>query len=174
MSAEVEDPVQGSVSVDDSLGVDATSLIVRELHRNRGDQIQLGPPILHSEVEMRLEELFLLGKVYSYFEELWSECEWADAVFDSQVSPPVLRLRQSEWGIRSTISEYRIHSVRTEQKPDHLVLRPRKMRSGQRFRYLALQSGEPARRPRVPTHPLPPIQRYYALPGGFIRQALQF
>jgi hypothetical protein len=113
MSAEVEDPVQGCVSVDDSLGVDATSLIVRKL-LECGDQSQ-GPPILHSEIEMQVEELFRLGKVYSYFEELWSECQWADALFDSLVSPPVLRLRQSEWGKRTTISEYRIRSVRIEQ-----------------------------------------------------------
>jgi hypothetical protein len=58
---------------------------------------------------------FRLAKIYSYLEELWSECQWADPLFDSQVTPPVLRLRQSDWGKRTAVSEYWIHSVRIEQ-----------------------------------------------------------
>jgi hypothetical protein len=115
MATEVEDDVQGTVSVDDSLAVDATSLILRNLHGTSGDQNQQAVGIPDSEVETRVKEVFRLAKVYSYLEELWSEYQWADAVFDSQVTPPVLRLRQSDWGKRSTISEYRIHSVRIEQ-----------------------------------------------------------
>jgi hypothetical protein len=115
MATEVQDDVQGTVSVDDSLAVDATSLIVRKLLSAQGSQNQQGLRIPDSEVETRVKEVFRLAKIYSYLEELWSECQWADALFDSQVTPPVLRLRQSDWGKRSTVSEYKIHSVRIEQ-----------------------------------------------------------
>lgn len=115
MATEVQDDVQGTVSMDDSLAVDATSLIVRNLLSAQGSQNQQGLRIPDSEVETRVKEVFRFGKIYSYLEELWSECQWADALFDSQVTPPVLRLRQSDWGKRSTVSEYKINSVRIEQ-----------------------------------------------------------
>jgi hypothetical protein len=81
----------------------------------QGSQDHQGLRIPDSEVETRVKEVFRSSKIYSYLVELWSECQWADALFDSQVTPPVLRLRQSDWGKRSTVSEYKIHSVRLEQ-----------------------------------------------------------
>jgi hypothetical protein len=68
MATEVEDDVQGTVSVDDSLAMDATSLIVRNLHGTSGDQNQQAVPIPDSEVETRVREVFRLAKVYSYLE----------------------------------------------------------------------------------------------------------
>lgn len=114
MSAEIQDDVQGTVSVDDSLAVDATSLIIRTLLSAQISQNEPGLEISDSEVETQVKEVFRLGKIYSYLEELWSECQWADALFDPN-TPPVLRLRQSDWGKRSAISEYKIHSIQIEQ-----------------------------------------------------------
>lgn len=116
MSAEVPDDIFGSIRADDSLPVDTVSLIVRHLIGAIGDEKQ-DAAVMPDDlaVEMRVKELFRLGAIYTYLQELWSECQWADAHLDSQVAPPVLRLRQSDWGKRSTISEYRIRSIRIEQ-----------------------------------------------------------
>jgi hypothetical protein len=116
MSAEVPDDMFGSIRADDSLPVDTVSLIVRQLIGAKGDKNQDAAVMPDNlAVEMRVKELFRLGAIYTYLQELWSECQWADAHLDSQVAPPVMRLRQSDWGERSTISEYRIRSVRIEQ-----------------------------------------------------------
>jgi hypothetical protein len=58
--------------------------------------------------------------------------------------------------------------------PDHLVLRPRKMRSGQRFSYLALEPEETRALERrlPPAHPPRPIQSH-PVPKAFIQTALE-
>ena len=115
MAAEVEDDVRGTSLVDDSLGVDAASMVVRYLSGSSEDQRQQSTVNSGGDLDVEIKELIHLAKIYSYFEELWSECLWADAEFNSDAAPPVLKLRQSDWGKRTAVSEYRVHSVRIEQ-----------------------------------------------------------
>jgi hypothetical protein len=78
-----------------------------------------------------------------------------------QAEVRTLKARYTLATVKLALSKYR-NAIRAVE-PDHLVLRPRKMRSGQRFSYLALEPEEtralerrlpPAHSPRpVPSHP---------------------
>jgi hypothetical protein len=60
-----------------------------------------------------------------------------------QAEVRTLKARYTLATVKLALSKYR-NAIRAVE-PDHLVLRPRKMRSGQRFSYLALEPKKPAR-----------------------------
>jgi hypothetical protein len=111
MLREIEDDFRGTAPLDDSLRVDASSRLIRHVDGERNWNLSLADSALEAEIK----EIVRLTRNYSYFEELWWECVWAEGIFDHDCDPPVLQLRQSDWGLRTAITDFRVKTTRFEQ-----------------------------------------------------------